>query len=143
MAQKCFFLQETHLSHESNIKLWSNKFPTWYYGHTFTKRARGVAIGFVKGVQFKLEERLQDPEGRFLFLKGILGEIECTLANIYAPNKNPTKFLIGTLEKRMDFRSGGLVVMGDLNFCLELGVDSTSSAQGMNNVQLKKIRQKI
>lgn len=87
MAQKCFFLQETHLSHESNIKLWSNKFPTWYYGHTFTKRARGVAIGFVKGVQFKLEERLQDPEGRFLFLKGILGEIECTLANIYAPDK--------------------------------------------------------
>lgn len=35
------FLQETHLSHESNIKLYSNNFPTWYYDDTITKKARG------------------------------------------------------------------------------------------------------
>lgn len=69
--------------------------------------------------------------------------MECTLANIYAPNKNPIRFLNSKLEKLTDFKSGGLILMGDLNFCMEPEVDSTSHALGMNNVQLKKIRQKF
>lgn len=137
------FLQETHLSHESNIKLHSNNFPTWYYSDTITKRARGMVIGFAKGIQFKMEESLFDPEGRFLFLKGKLSEMECTLANIYAPNKNPIKYLKCILEKLMDFKSGCVILMGDMNVCMEPGVDSTSRVQGTNNAQLKMIRQKL
>lgn len=86
---------------------------------------------------------MQDPGGRFLFIRGILGEIECTLANIYAPNKNPIRFLKDTLEKLMDFRKGELIVMGDLNMCLEPEIDSTSGAQGTNNGQMRKIKQEL
>lgn len=136
-------LQETHLTHESNIRLWSKNFPTWYYGDTISNRARGVAIGMAKEVQFNLEGRMQDTEGRFLFLKGTLGELECTIASIYAPNKNTVKFLIGTLEKLLNFRKGGLIVMGDFNVCLEPALVSTSGIRGPNNEQLRRVRQKL
>lgn len=54
----------------------------WLYGDSITKKAKGVAIGMARDTQFTLRERLVDPEGRFLFLKGKLYNIECTLANI-------------------------------------------------------------
>lgn len=60
---------------------------TWYYADSSTKRAKGVAVGLAAGVRFKLEERMTDPEGRYL------GEMECTLADIYAPNKNSIKYM--------------------------------------------------
>lgn len=64
------FLQETHLSHETNVKLYSKDFLNWYYRDSTTKRAKGVAIGFVKGTRFTLEDRMIDPEGRFPFPQG-------------------------------------------------------------------------
>lgn len=86
------FLQETHISHETNVKLNLKDFPKWFYGDSTTKQTKGVAIGFARGVRFTLE-RLVDPDGRYLFLRGRLNEVDCTLANIYCPNKNPRKYL--------------------------------------------------
>lgn len=40
----------------------------WYYGDSMTNKAKGVAIGIGRGVWFSLEDRLTDPEGRFIFL---------------------------------------------------------------------------
>ena len=36
-----------------------------------------------------------------------------------------------------------MILMGDLNFCMDPVVDSTSQVQGTNNVQLKKLKQKM
>lgn len=33
----------------------------------------------------------------------------------------------------MDFKKGSVIMTGDLNFCLEPGIDSTSRAQGTRN----------
>ena len=108
------FLQETHITLGSNVRLYSLDFPTWYYGDTISKRARGIAIGISKRTRFELTERLTDPEGRFLFLRGKLEEMECTLVNIYAPNDLPIKFLLGILGKLTDFRRGRIIMGGDL-----------------------------
>lgn len=102
-----------------------------------------MAIGFARGIWFKLEERMTDPEGRFLFLRGRLSDMECTLAKIYASNRNPIKFLKNTLERLMDFKKGHVILMGDMNCCMEPGIDSTSRVQGTNNVQLKMIKNKL
>lgn len=131
-------MQETHLTLESNVKLYSPDFPTWYYGDTVSKRARGVAIGFAKGVRFTLEDRMFDAEGRFHFLKGKIGEMVCTMAIIYAPNRYPIKYFSEILGKLQDFKAGKTFLLGDLNFCLEPEVDSMSRVQGPNNAQLKK-----
>lgn len=71
-----------------------------------------------------------------MFLKGKLQEMECTLANIYCPNKNQTRYRKEVLEKLMDFEKGKLILAGDLNFCMNPQVDSSSHALGIGNHQL-------
>ena len=78
------FIQESHLTLASNVKLYSPMYPTWFYGDAISKRARGVAIGFARGIGFILEARLTGPEGRFLFLKGKLGILSIPL-QIFTP----------------------------------------------------------
>lgn len=50
-------LQETHSSHDSNLKIFSKDYPVWFYGDSPMKRAKGVAIGFARGVRFTLADR--------------------------------------------------------------------------------------
>ena len=137
------FIQESHLSVASNVKLYSPFYPTWYYGDSISKRARGVAIGFARGTGFTLEERLTDPEGRFLFLKGKFGNTVYTLANIYAPNANPMQYLSKILGKLKNFAEGYTILMGDLNFAMNPREDSTARAKETKNVQRHKIKLKI
>lgn len=68
------FLQETHISHQSRLRLFSSEYPIWYQGDTISSRTRGVAIRFAKKIRFVLEDRIVDPEGRYLLLKGRLNE---------------------------------------------------------------------
>lgn len=137
------FLQETHISLQSRLRLFSKEYPVWFQGDTISSRSRGVAIGFTKKTRFVLEERLVDPEGRYLFLRGRLNEEEYTLANIYAPNKNPMKYLANILGEIMEFMRGHLILMGDFNFCLNPSIDSTARSQGKICAHLKEIKQKL
>lgn len=68
-----------------------------------------------------------DPEGYYLFLKGSLQGTECTLANVYCPNKNPKGYLRG-LGKLMDFKKGKLITPLPTGGCLE---GSTSESEGL------------
>lgn len=72
-------LQETHISQESNLKILSKDYPLWFYGDSLSKRAKGVAIGFARGVRFSLEERVADPEGRYLLLRGRIYKAEYSI----------------------------------------------------------------
>lgn len=72
MKADVVLLQETHFFLGKSQKNFSRDFPVWYYGDSPTSGAKGVAIGFTKDVRFKLEERMTDPEGRDLFLRGKL-----------------------------------------------------------------------
>lgn len=98
-------LQETHFSQGSNTGIFSRDYLTWYYGDSPSIRAKGVAIGFARGVRFDLDKRKTDPEGRYLFLKGKLNGAEYSLENIYCPNKNPIGYLLGV--EFMQFKKGG------------------------------------
>lgn len=76
------FLQETHLTHTTLVRLTSSYFPQWYYSLSDTNKAKGVAIGFSSGGSFRLIDMLADDFGHFLFLKGFIGNTQCTFANI-------------------------------------------------------------
>lgn len=69
------FLQETHLSHDSKVKLYSKNIG---FGIIFRFNNEKGKRGSVK-----IRERKADHDGRFLFLKGELFDMEVTLANIY------------------------------------------------------------
>lgn len=66
--------------------------------------------------------------------------MECTLVNIYCPNRCPTRFLEETLRKLWEFKNGRVIIAGDLNFCMDPVLDSMSLAQGIRNTQLKAIK---
>lgn len=66
-----------------------------------------------------------------------------TLANVYCPNKNPIEYLSLVLNKLMDFRAGEVILAGDLNFCIDPTLDSTSSLQGVSRKHLKNNRTEI
>lgn len=71
---------------------------------------------------------MADPEGRFLFIRGKLFNMVCTIANIYSLNKDPDKFLKGTLKKLDAFKEGKLIIACDLNWSIDPILDTSGSS---------------
>lgn len=46
MQGDIIFLQETHLTHTTSVKLFAHHYPTWHYSLSDVSKAKGVAIGF-------------------------------------------------------------------------------------------------
>lgn len=136
-------LQETHLSTKRNQIIYSRDFPEWYYSDSPIRGARGVAIGFARDTRFELEERLSDPEGRYLFLKGKINGRKYSLANIYGPNKNTYRTVMTILSKFETFKTGRAIVGGDFNLCLDPERDCTSRARGRGGVWPGKLKNKL
>ena len=81
------FLQETHLTigHEMS---WKHELGAEIISAPETSDARGVAVLFKRGVDYKIHSKLLDPEGRYIILKAEIQEKPVVLINVYAPNKN-------------------------------------------------------
>lgn len=101
-----------------------------------------MAIGLGKNIRFIIEQRKVDPEGHFLFLIGSIQGIKYTLANVYCPNTNPKKYLMGILKDLMEFKQGKLILAGDFNFSMDHRLDSTSNAIDKEIRQLRKLKKK-
>lgn len=136
------FLQETHLTHTTPVKLTSSHFPQWYYSLSDTNKAKGVAIGFCRNVSFRLSDMLADDHGRFLFLKGFIGNTQCTLANVYCPNQNQSTFLSQTLTKLSNFAKGLTILAGDINMPLDPTIDTSQGRSNISFKQLKLVKKK-
>lgn len=136
-------LQETHFSTNKNQKIFSRDYPVWYYSDSPIRGARGVAIGFAREIRFELEERLSDPEGRYLFLKGKINGMKYSLANIYGPNKNTYGKVMSILTKFEEFKTGRAIAAGDFNLCLDPERDCTSHGRGRGGVWAGKLKKKL
>lgn len=49
----------------------------------------------------------------------------------------------GVVEKFMEFKSGGAIIAGDINLCLDPEVDCTSRVQRTGNAQRKRLHKKL
>lgn len=125
------------------MKLFSKRYPTWYYSLSDIHKAKGVAIGLSCNTAFKLDKMLRDPMGRFLFLKGSLGSMPCTLANLYAPNRDQAGFLTTTLKKLRDFAQGCVLLAGDFNVPLEPCIDTSKGRSSISHNRLSFIRKQL
>lgn len=117
--------------------------PIWYYGLSDIPKAKGVAIGFWKGTAFILVDTLVDPFGRFIFLKDSLGNLQCTLANFYAPNQGQAMFLTATLNKLKEFAHGCIVLARDFIIPLEPTLDTFQGKSCVPHRRLPFIRKQI
>lgn len=115
----------------------------WYYSLSDVLKAKGVAIGFRRGTAFTMESMLSDPFGRFLFLRGSLGRMPCTLATVYAPNRDQAGFITTTLKKLRDFARGCVLLAGDFNAPLEHILDTSQGRSSISHKRLSFIAQLI
>lgn len=137
------FLQETHLKWSSKINLGSKIFPTWFHGFSSNKRSKGMAIGFDRNTLFKLKAIESDPEGQFLFIKGSLFNIICTLVNVYCPNTRSALFLKKVMNKLEAFRKGRLIIVGDFNFVFDPALETQPLSLRSEGKYLRAIKQKL
>uniref|UniRef100_A0A803JZJ7 exodeoxyribonuclease III n=1 Tax=Xenopus tropicalis TaxID=8364 RepID=A0A803JZJ7_XENTR len=136
------FLQETHhASHTPHLAL--KHYPQVYASNNPQKKATGVMTLIHKDLPFKLQDKLTDVEGRFVFLKGQIAELKVTIANVYAPNEAQLSFMHKTLSKLEMFKEGLLVLGGDLNVMLNPILDSSSKKSPISYKGLKILKQKL
>lgn len=140
LREDIVFLQETHLAHTTSVKQFSPQFPMWYYSPSDVHK--GVAIGFHRGSAFTLKSTLSDPLGCFLFLKGCLSNMPCTLATLYTPNRDQAGFEASTLTKQRDFACG-CILAGDFNTRLEPVLDTSQERSCISHERLSFIRKRL
>ena len=122
-------LQETHSNDVEQISRWENSLTEYkcYFGHG-DGRNKGTGILVKKSTPFylNLNGLIQDLEGRFTILKGMLGERLVTIASIYAPVEKVERdgFLCRLLGNNLD---GILYLMGDYNSAVSRVLDRTYS----------------
>lgn len=86
------FLQETHFRTSQIPNLTNTFFPTAFHATAPTSKTKRVFILMHKETPFELHQQLSDPEGRYLFLKGILAGRPITFANVYFPISSQITF---------------------------------------------------
>lgn len=101
--------------------------------------ARGVAILFKRGVAFKIQEEIIDPEGRFLLLQVKFNEDLITFLNLYAPTQSEGREqeeFIRKVGNSLDkLEVSDLYVGGDFNVQL----DRPSSLRTNSNLYISGI----
>lgn len=96
---------------------------------------RGVTIAFSKNFPLHDPVRFKDPNGRFIFVKGILDETPLMFASIYSPNSNQISFLRDPLQALENFRAGELLIGGGLIIVGNPVLDRTSTKKKESNKQ--------
>lgn len=131
------FLQETHFRTNQIPKL-TNSFFTEAH-HATNDVAKSILIS--KEAPFTLTDRLVDPEGRYVFLKGTYRDRTLTLANVYFPNSAQITFCQKVIHKLKGFSSGLILMGGDFNIPLDPTVDSSTGTSCITYRALKKVKQ--
>lgn len=137
------FLQETHYKHNKYPDLSFSRFPNWYHCGADGAASRGVSIGFKKSVPFTYASHIQDPEGRYIILKGHISQKMYTFVNLYAPNSDQISWLLSTLSLIENHHEGILVLAGDLNVALHPLTDTSSKRSSFSARALRKLNAKL
>lgn len=133
------FIQETHFKTGTLQCLKKLFFPIAYHATNPKNKSKGVSILLAGRVPWTYRDSRVDPEGRYVFIKGPIGDFLITLATIYAPNDRQDTFIHATLSLLMDFTEGHLIVGGDFNVPLVPTVDTSSGTSSLRNSVHKHI----
>ena len=107
-------LQETHLLQKDTHRI-HDKWIGGAYHNTFNQKQRGVSILFSKKLQFKVEKKFKDKEGRLLILLVNISGKKIILGNLYAPNIEDPDFFLQIKKYILDFGDYPVALGGDYN----------------------------
>lgn len=139
MGADIIFLQETHFR-EGSLPTLQNKFyPVVYHSRYIEAKSRGVSILISAKLQWSHIDVKLDGEGRFLFLKGRIGEVKVTLANLYVPNTHQDAFIKRHLDLLSHFSEGQLIIGGDFNVPLTPTEDTSTGTSSTSRDLRRRI----
>lgn len=134
------FLKETHFETQQIPKLTDTFFTQAHHVTNDLAKTKGVSILISRDASIELTDKLTDPEGRYLFLKGKFGGTPVTLANVYFPNTAHLTFCKHVIEELKGFSSGCLILGGDFNLPLNPLTDTSTGKTYMTYKKLKKLK---
>lgn len=82
-----------HFKSGSVLCFHDGRFPTAFHATCPDSKSNGVSILLSKTFHLYITDKMLDPIGRFLFLKGTWNNKPITLANVYCPNLKWVAFL--------------------------------------------------
>lgn len=133
-------LQETHFRSNSIPKITNHIYQTVFHSTNPTAKTKGVSILVSKHAPFKLSDSLLDPEGRFVFIKGIYASKPIVLANIYAPNEHQASFFRKVSDLLISFKEGVVLLGDDFNVPLNPDLDTSSGTSTLSYRALRQIK---
>lgn len=136
-------LQETHFRTDNIPRLTDTKYTTVYHATNKAAKSKGVAIFIAKRVRFAVTDVLADEDGRYLFIKGTLGNIPIMFANIYAPNVGQVAFISRICRCLHEFYHVALILGGDLNIPLHPFLDLSTGTSVLPYRALCRIRKDV
>lgn len=114
-----------------------------YHSTNSAAKSRGVSILISSKVPWMCLDTITDPNGRFLFLKGMIGGIRVTLANFYVPSSHQDLFTCRNFEKLLEFAECQLILGGDFNVPLIPSEDTFSGFSSVSPGSCKHIAQSL
>lgn len=137
------YLQETHFHSDSVAKLSNHIYQSAFHATNPASKTKGVSLLVSKHADFHLLDSLVDPDGRFIFLKGMYASKPITLANIYCPNEHHVTFFRKTCELLSSFQQGMVLLGGDFNVPLNPILDSSSGTSNLPYKALCQIKMEL
>ena len=126
-------LQETHLPEGEHKKL-KREWVGQVFNASFGKK-RGVTILINRTLAFSSEKVIQDKLGRFIMVVGMIGEVEMSILNLYAPNKLDQNFFKVIANVIADNAKGIIIVGGDFNAVQDGKLDRLPAETGPQTVK--------
>lgn len=124
LQSKIVFLQETHLTHEDELKVrrrWNGK----TLSSPFTYQTRGVKTLIHDSIPLQIHKVVKDKAGRCLIIQGTILREQLILINVYAPNRDKPQFF-QSLFLTVASLSVACIMAGDFNCALDPQKDKRS-----------------
>ena len=84
-----------------------------------TSESRGACILVRRGLHLSVKEVRKDDQGRFIFLRAVLGGNSILFGNIYCPNRDEVESIMLINEWLGEKQADNIVFAGDFNVTLD------------------------
>lgn len=116
-------LQETHLDDREHQKLKREWVGQIFSASYKNRKKRGVAILCHKSIGLIPDKIHADKEGRYVMVVGVIGGINLTIMNLYAPNADNPTFFKEIASLIAEHSKGIIIVGGDFNCVINQRMD--------------------
>uniref|UniRef100_A0A3P9I7X4 exodeoxyribonuclease III n=1 Tax=Oryzias latipes TaxID=8090 RepID=A0A3P9I7X4_ORYLA len=115
-------LQETHLTNLEHLKL-KRVWVSQIYYSSFNSKSRGVAKLIHKNLALMVDKVIQDADGRYVLVTGLLYGEQILLGSVYAPNTFDSSFNSKFVAEVSSVSSTHILIGSDFNCRLAPSTD--------------------